>query len=191
MTQQLGFFEEEDRSIARTPQGEIVYYPAVFTSAESASLYKQLLDAVPWSHDTMKMYDKMVDVPRLVAWYRDRDSLPEPLERIRTKGQELLGARFNGVSLNYYRDGSDSVAWHSDHNEELARERMVALVSLGATRQMHFRTKAVPRRQLRCDLAPGSVLVMRGDVQSLWEHCIPKVSRGTDARISVALRTKV
>lgn len=191
MTQQLGFFEEAIRTLAQTRAGDIVYFPDVFTAGESASLFTELAAVVPWSHDAMKMYDKMVDVPRLVAWYREAEPLPEPLERIRIKGQELLGARFNGVSLNYYRDGSDSVAWHSDHNEELARERIVALISLGATRQMQLRTKAVPRRQLRCDLSPGSVLAMRGDVQTFWEHCIPKVARATDARISVALRTKV
>lgn len=190
MAQQAGLFAEESRSIARTPHGEIVYYPEVFTAAESARLFEELLAVIPWSNETMKMYDKIVDVPRLVAWYRDPDVLPPGLERIRRRVQERLATPFNGVSLNYYRDGSDSVAWHSDQNEELVAHPTVALVSLGATRQMQFRTKAVPRKQLRCDLEPGSVLAMVGDVQTLWEHYIPKVLRPTDARISVALRTK-
>ncbi|GAC1651824.1 MAG: alpha-ketoglutarate-dependent dioxygenase AlkB [Vulcanimicrobiaceae bacterium] len=190
MTQQLGFFGERFWTVARTPHGSITYFPAVFTAQESAALFRTLLDIVPWSQETMKMYDKMVEVPRLVAWFEPAQPLPEPLERIRERVRDLIPAHFNGVSLNYYRDGSDSVAWHSDHNEELAGERVVALVSLGATREMHFRTKAVPRRQLRCDLEPGSVLAMRGDVQHVWEHHIPKVRKPTDARISVALRTK-
>lgn len=191
MTQQLGFFQEEVRTIAQTAHGDIVYYPAIFDVLETAALFKTLLDEIPWSHETMQMYDKMVDVPRLVAWYRDLDRLPAPLEMIRSRVSQLVGASFNGVSLNYYRDGADSVAWHSDQNEELVRERIVALVSLGAMRHMNFRTKAVPRRQLRCDLEPGSVLAMRGDIQSHWEHQIPKVHRPMDARISVALRTKI
>lgn len=190
MAQQAGLFGEESRTIVRTPRGEIVYYPELFTPGESAALFEDLLAVIPWSNETMKMYDKIVDVPRLVAWYRDPDVLPQSLERIRLRVQERLGTPFNGVSLNYYRDGTDSVAWHSDHNEELIAHPTVALVSLGATRQMQFRTKAVPRRQLRCDLEPGSLLSMVGDVQSHWEHHIPKVLRPTDPRISVALRTK-
>jgi len=191
MAQQLGIFEEEVRTIARTPHGGIVYFPAVFGAEEAASLFSELLATIPWSKEAMKMYDKLVDVPRLVAWYHDRDRLPAALDRIRQRVQSVLGRTFNAVSLNYYRDGTDSVAWHSDHNEELVEDPVVALVSLGAMRQMQFRTKALPRGQLRCDLEPGSILAMRGDVQSHWEHQIPKVRRPTSARISVALRTKV
>lgn len=191
MAQQLGIFEEGVRTIARTPRGDIVYFPAVFDASETASLYGELLATIPWSKETMKMYDKLVDVPRLVAWYHEEEELPERLERIRERVQSVLGRGFNAISLNYYRDAADSVAWHSDHNEELVEDPVVALVSLGAMRQMQFRTKALPRRQLRCDLEPGSILAMRGDVQSLWEHHIPKVRRATSARISVALRTKV
>jgi alkylated DNA repair dioxygenase AlkB len=189
MAQQIGFFEEEIRTLARTPRGDIVYYPAIFDAAETAALFTQLLATTAWSKETMKMYDKLVDVPRLVAWYRD-EALPPPLQTIRARVEPVLGVSFNAVSLNYYRDGADSVAWHSDHDEELTADPVVALVSLGAMRQMHLRTKAVPRRQLRCDLEPGSILAMRGDVQAHWEHHVPKVSRPTSARISVALRTK-
>ncbi|MFN2528420.1 MAG: alpha-ketoglutarate-dependent dioxygenase AlkB [Candidatus Baltobacteraceae bacterium] len=191
MAQQLGMFKEEVRTIARTPRGDIVYFPAVFDAGEAASLCSELLATTAWSKETMKMYDKLVDVPRLVAWYRDEERLPQALERIRERTQLVLRRTFNAVSLNYYRDGTDSVAWHSDHNEELVDDPVVALVSVGATREMQFRTKAIPRRQLRCDLEPGSILAMRGDVQSHYEHHVPKVGRPTSARISVALRTKV
>lgn len=190
VAQQAGLFAEESRIIARTPDGHIAYYPEVFTAAQARALFEDLLANIPWSNETMKMYDKIVDVPRLVAWYRDPDVLPQSLERIRTRVQERLGTAFNGVSLNYYRDGTDSVAWHSDHNEELIAHPTVALVSLGATRQMQLRTKTLPRIQARCDLEPGSLLTMVGDVQLHWEHHIPKVGRPTDPRISVALRTK-
>lgn len=191
MAQQAAFFEEPARTLARTPRGAIVYYPAVFGAAESAAYFSTLLDEIPWSHETMRMYDKLVDVPRLVAWYRDPDPLPHPLQEIRARVQSHLRIPFNAVSLNYYRDGTDSVAWHSDHDEDLVADPCVALVSLGATREMWLRTKSVPRKQLRCVLEPGSILSMTGDVQAYWEHHIPKVNRPTSARISVALRTKV
>jgi len=191
MAQQAGFFEEAQRTLARTPRGSILYFPAVFSADQSAAFFRALLEEIPWSRETMRMYDKLVDVPRLVAWYRAPDPLPAILENIRQGVQLQLNRAFNAVSLNYYRDGSDSVAWHSDHDEDLVADPCVALVSLGATREMWLRTKSIPRKQLRCVLEPGSILSMSGDVQSYWEHHIPKVHRPTSARISVALRTKV
>jgi alkylated DNA repair dioxygenase AlkB len=190
MAQQLGFFGERTRRIVTTPAGKIVYFPAIFEPGESAALFEALLDTIPWSSESRRMYDKIVDVPRLVAWYDIGAELPEALAQIARRAGDLLEVRFNAVSLNYYRDGADSVAWHSDHNEELTEDPVVALASLGATRSMLFRTKTPPRRQLRCDLESGSLLAMCGDVQDRWEHHIPKVRTPTDARISVALRTK-
>lgn len=190
MAQQLGFFQEGKRRIAATAAGEIIYLPAIFGVSESAAAFEMLVRTIPWTSETMHMYDKIVDVPRLVAWYGAADELPATLSFIKQRAEDVLAVRFNAVSLNYYRDGTDSVAWHSDRNEQLTDDPTVALVSFGATRSMLFRTKAPPRRQLRCDLEPGSVLAMCGDIQGHWEHHIPKVSRLTDARISVALRTK-
>ena len=190
MAQQLGFFQERQRRIVASAAGRIVYFPAVFSAVESVSLFETLLREIPWSSERMRMYEKIVDVPRLVAWYEPGQELPESLRIIKMRAEEVLAERFNGVSLNYYRDGADSVAWHSDHNEGLTKNPTVALASFGATRSMLFRSKGPPRRQLRCDLEPGSLLAMCGDIQQHWEHHIPKVRTPTDARISVALRTK-
>jgi len=191
MAQQLGFFLEPQRRIAQTPQGHIVYLPAIFDAAESSSLFETLLKTIEWSSDRMWMYEKIVDVPRLVASYEPGRKLPEALRAIKARAEEAIGERFNGISLNYYRDGADSVAWHSDHSEGLTENPTVALASFGASRSMLFRSKMPPRRQLRCDLEPGSLLAMCGDIQQYWEHHIPKVRQPTDARISVALRTRV
>ncbi|PZR57977.1 MAG: alpha-ketoglutarate-dependent dioxygenase AlkB [Candidatus Meridianibacter frigidus] len=191
VAQQLGFFAQAELTLARTRAGDIRYLPGVFSAIEATRLFERLLAIAPWSKETMRMYDKMVEVPRLVAWYRDPEPLPAELQMVRERVGALLSVKFNAVSLNYYRDGNDSVAWHSDHDEELTARPVVALLSLGAIREMLLRTKVLPRRQLRCDLEPGSILVMRGDVQEHWEHHIPKVHRPTSARISVALRTKI
>jgi len=191
MAQQLGFFQERQRLIVSTPAGRIVYFAPVFSPAESNSLFEILLNTIPWSSERMWMYERLVEVPRLVASYEPGAELPESLREIKSRAQAVLDEPFNGVSLNYYRDGTDSVAWHSDHSEGLTEKPTVALVSFGATRSMLFRSKAPPRHQLRCDLEPGSILAMCGDIQQHWEHHIPKVNLPTDARISVALRTKL
>jgi alkylated DNA repair dioxygenase AlkB len=104
--------------------------------------------------------------------------------------EETTGARFNSIGLNFYRDQEDSVAWHNDHENELAPMPVIALVSLGATREMRLRTKDQPRRTLRLDLEPGSLLVMSGVTQHYWEHTVAKEKRRVGPRISVALRQR-
>jgi alkylated DNA repair dioxygenase AlkB len=102
--------------------------------------------------------------------------------------EALLNDPLPHVSLNYYRDGRDSVAWHSDRIDPQRPNPTIALLSLGSTRQMLVRTKELPRKTHAIDLHPGSVFVMSGPSQVHWEHTIPKTSRPADARISIAFR---
>jgi alkylated DNA repair dioxygenase AlkB len=188
MAQQMELFPGVPRVIADDERGSILYVPRLFTTQESDALFQELLANAPWSHETMWMYDKMVDVPRLVARFLPGDTLPASLTQIVERVQERLRTPFNSAGLNYYRDENDSVAWHSDHTEDLIALSSVAIVSLGATRQMLVRPKNPPRRAIGCDLGPGSLFVMSGRAQEFWEHSIPKARRPTAGRISVALR---
>ena len=138
----------------------------------------------------MWMYDHTVAVPRLLARFSADEPLPAELIDVKARVESRIGAQFNSLSVQYYRDGSDSVAWHSDHTEDLIERPFVALVSLGAVREMQIRTKAKPRRAFSVDLEPGSLLVMGGLAQEHWEHHIPKVHRPLKPRISIALRQK-
>ncbi|MGZ3531768.1 MAG: alpha-ketoglutarate-dependent dioxygenase AlkB family protein [Vulcanimicrobiaceae bacterium] len=190
MAQQTELFPSLPRVIADDARGSIVYEPGLFTTQESDALFDELLAHSPWSHETMWMYDKMVDVPRLVARFMPGEQLPPALARLVERVEKRLGARFNSVGLNYYRDGNDSVAWHNDHTEDLIALPAIAIVSLGAARQMLVRPKKPPRTAIACDLEPGSLFVMSGRSQEFWEHSIPKARRPTAARISVALRQR-
>jgi alkylated DNA repair dioxygenase AlkB len=186
MASQPGLFGEVARVLVDDASGRIAYYPRVLDERESAGLFALMAAEAPWSTETMWMYDKMVDVPRKVARYGA--ALPPLLAIAKTRIEAMLGECFSNVSLNYYRDGRDSVAWHSDHIEELAPDPTIALLSLGSTRQMKLRTKAQPRRTFAIDLDPGSVFVMAGASQEHWEHTIAKTARPADARISIAFR---
>ena len=104
--------------------------------------------------------------------------------------EAFLGVQFSSVSFNYYRDERDSVAWHNDHLEELVERPVIALLSLGAVRPMLIRSKSRPRKQFEIDLQPGSLLVMSGRSQELWEHHIPKLKRPVSPRISIAFRQR-
>ncbi len=190
MPQQESFFPTEPRILARSEGAEIVYHPAVFSRDESADHFEWLRNHILWEEGEMWMYDRSVPVPRLTAHYGIDVALPAVLNAIKVRVEAHLGVRFNSVGLNFYRDGSDSVAWHSDHNEVLIDDPVVAVVSFGATREMLIRTKAKPRKSLACNLDTGGIFVMSGTAQQIYEHQIPKSSTPVEPRISVALRQK-
>lgn len=169
-------------------ESSIVYYPALLDATESTALFEHLQNTLTWTQETMWMYDHTVAVPRLLARFAPDEPIPNELVDVKLRAEALLQERFNSVSVQYYRDGSDSVSWHSDHTEGLVERPYVALVSLGAVREMQIRSKAKPRRSFSVDLEPGSLLVMGGLAQEQWEHHIPKVSRPIAPRISIALR---
>jgi len=193
VARQVRLFDRDEYAplaIVDDESGRIVYYPAVFSVEESNSIFSQLSARTLWNQETMRMYDRLVTVPRLTAAYREMATLPDVLKVVRERVERSVCFEFNAVSLNYYRDAHDSVAWHNDHTEELIEGGAVALASFGATRQMLLRTKARPRKTCACDLEGGSVLLMSGATQQFWEHHIPKVNRPTAPRISVALRQR-
>ena len=188
MAQQLGLFGASPRVYVDDETGGIAYYPGLLPADESAGLFDLFERTLRWSQESMWMYDHTVTVPRLVARFGQETPLPDELLRVKTRVEEFLRASFTSVSVQYYRNGQDSVAWHSDHTENLIDRPIVALVSLGAVREMQVRSKARPRRSFALDLEPGSLFVMSGRAQEFWEHHVPKSSRLTRARISIALR---
>jgi alkylated DNA repair dioxygenase AlkB len=137
------------------------------------------------------MYDRYVDVPRLVARYAlDEPSVPPALAQAAQRGREQTAVPFNSAGLNLYRDGRDSVAPHNDHLYEIVAGFPIALISLGATRLMTIRSKAKPRRILDLDLESGSLLLMSYETQKFYDHGIPKTRSAVGARISIALRVR-
>ncbi len=187
-TLQLGLLAPVDRIVADDERGTIIYRPAVYAQEEAEVLFAQLASEIPWSADTVRMYDRTVAVPRLRKTYDDLATLPKPLPSIHERVQALEANTFNRISLNLYRDNNDSVAWHSDHEEEMIERPTVVLVSLGAPRPMDIRERANHRTRWRLLLEPGSLLVMRGYAQRNYEHQITKLNVPTLPRISIALR---
>jgi len=190
MSQQIALFGSQARVFADGERGRIAYYPAIFSAGESTALFETLQRDLCWEQESMWMYDRTVTVPRLIARLDPQGAMPPLLQQAVERIEAFLATRFNSVSAQYYRDGSDSVAWHNDHTEELIDRPTIALLSLGATREIQVRTKARPRTAYRCDLEPGSLFVMSGRSQDFYEHHIPKVRRPTTPRISIALRQR-
>jgi alkylated DNA repair dioxygenase AlkB len=188
---QLSFVPPPDEEVlVDDPSGRIVYRRALFDEAQAREWFEQLRDQVPWRSERRQMYDREVDVPRLVATFAldDDPSVPQPILGMRPAVERYCGVTFSAAGLNFYRDGKDSVAPHGDHVERGPVGAPVALVSLGATRRMTIRPKTSPRRTLDRDLEPGSLLVMSYESHLNYNHGIPKTKDSVGPRISVAFR---
>jgi alkylated DNA repair dioxygenase AlkB len=160
-------------------------------SPTAQTWFETLREAIAWQSERRRMYDRDVDVPRLVARYRlDDPALPAVLVDAAARAGRLTETAFNSVGLNLYRDGRDSVAPHNDHLYEIVAGYPIALISLGATRLMTIRSKALPRRNFDLDLEGGSLLVMSYETQLHYDHGVPKTKVPVEARISVALRVR-
>ena len=160
----------------------------------SDELFLRLVDSVPWHEERRPMYDRVVDVPRLLKFYEEGETLPDPLlERVRDRLNEHylpeLRERFVTAGCCFYRDGRDSVAWHGDTiGRSRTEDTMVAIVSFGAPRNLLLRPRGGGGGTLRYPLGHGDLVVMGGSCQRTWEHAIPKTTRPVGPRISIQFR---
>lgn len=157
-------------------------------------LLERLLEVVPWREERRRMYDRVVDVPRLLAFYDEQAPLPDPaVGAMRDALVRHYASRSGGpvatAGLCLYRDGGDSVAWHGDRIGRGAREdTLVAIVSLGATRRLLVRPRGGGGPTRRFELGAGDLLVMGGSCQRTFEHAVPKTARPVGARCSIQFR---
>ena len=156
-------------------------------------VFEQLLTAVPWRAERRTMYDRVVDVPRLVSFFSASDPWPHPL--LHRCVDELNGHydpgpddRLATAGLCLYRDGTDSVAWHGDTiGRGSTEDTLVAIVSLGARRGLQLRPRDGGGSH-RVEVGAGDLLVMGGSCQRTWEHAVAKTRRAVGPRISVQFR---
>jgi alkylated DNA repair dioxygenase AlkB len=159
-------------------------------------LFSRLVDRLPWQAERRQMYDRVVEVPRLLCGYREGDALPDPVlasarEQLSAHYAAELGEPFVSAGLCLYRDGRDSVAWHGDRFGRGRREdTMVAILSLGAPRTFALRPRGGGGPVLRREVGHGDLLVMGGSCQRTWDHAIPKTARAVGPRISVQFRPR-
>jgi alkylated DNA repair dioxygenase AlkB len=183
------------------PDADVFFCRTFFTEAQSNAFYKELYNNTTWNQEKIKLYGKLVDLPRFTAWYGDEGRLyrysgitvtPNPwmpaLVKIKQKIEVVSGAIFNSVLLNLYRDERDSVSWHSDDEPELGRDPVIGSVSFGATRSFQFKHKRDKALRGKIDLPHGSYLLMRGPTQHYWLHQVPKATKPRGPRINLTFR---
>ena len=164
--------------------------------AGSGTVFGALAEAVPWRAEKRHMYDRVVDVPRLLCFYGEGEPLPDPaliaaLRALNAYYGPELGEPFHTAGLCLYRDGRDSVAWHGDRTGRGSREdTMVAILSLGAPRAFLLRPRGGGGPSRRYEIGHGDLLVMGGSCQRTWEHAVPKTTQAVGPRISVQFRPR-
>jgi alkylated DNA repair dioxygenase AlkB len=156
-------------------------------------LFDRLLTEVPWRGERRQMYERVVDVPRLLSFYGATDPLPDPMldtarDALSNHYAEELGEPFSTAGLCLYRGGRDSVAWHGDNiGRGRSEDTMVAIVSLGSPRDFLLRPRG-GGTVVRHRLGHGDLIVMGGSAQRTWEHAVPKTARPVGPRVSVQFR---
>ena len=181
--------------------GQLTLYAGLFSPGEADELLLTLLQDIDWQTETLLMYGREVLTPRLTAWHGDAGCSyrysgvihqPQPwtdsLQRIRRSVEAKLQTQFNSVLLNLYRNGNDSVAWHSDDEPELGMQPLIASVSLGQERVFQIRHKQDKSRKHALALLHGSLLVMQGRSQADWQHQVPKSRQHMQPRINLTFR---
>ncbi len=200
---QINFFEDfatENRISKHIQNGEYLLINNFLSSIESKSIFNSLNETIKWKQESMNMYGKKVDFPRLTSWYGDNDkpysfsgmtlqpnNWTEDLLLIKSKIEPEANVKFNSVLLNLYRNGNDSISWHTDAEKELGKNPIIASVNFGAARVFqlrHIQTK----EKIDLELTDGSLLIMKGELQHFWQHQVPKTSKTVGERINLTFR---
>ncbi|MDR7372729.1 alpha-ketoglutarate-dependent dioxygenase AlkB [Flavobacterium aquidurense] len=186
------------KTVFDLPDTELILIDNFFSKEESDYYYERLLHQTKWREYEMEMFDKTVTAPRMIAWYEDKDNIgADPngpnwtyeLLTIRSRVEKETQVDFNALLLNLYRNGNDSVAWHSDKEHNTGPNPIIASVTFGETRMFRLRhkfRKDIP--QIEIPLHHGSFLLMSGTTNSFWQHHVPKTARDVLPRINLTFR---
>ncbi|MEZ9898532.1 alpha-ketoglutarate-dependent dioxygenase AlkB family protein [Vibrio breoganii] len=182
-------------------QGRLYYDPKFMLTNEANELFQSLHNQLPWEQRAIKMYGRSVMQPRLHVLcgthaYRYSGITLEPLpwpaliQPIKQRVESIAQQSFNTALINLYRDGQDHMGWHSDDEKSLGTAPIIASLSLGASRRFILKHKQT-KQKIEYILEDGALLVMAGDLQAHWQHCIPKTTKVSQPRINLTFRSVI
>jgi alkylated DNA repair dioxygenase AlkB len=182
------------------PDADLKYYPNFIAASEAAILMQALHQSLDWRQEQITLYGKTFDVPRLQAWYGDKNARyqysnlslrPLPwnsvLLSLKQKCENASNSHFNSVLANLYRHGQDGMGRHADNEPELGQQPVIASLSFGEERNLDFYHN-VTKNKVRLPLHNGSLLVMSGDTQKYWQHSVAKTKKTLAQRINLTFR---
>ncbi len=176
---------EEENILPR--DGVVSYFFPFYNEEESQRYYEELMSTIEWKQDRMKMYDKILPLPRLTCFYNSRSDWPQLLLKMKEDVERQTGFQFNSVLLNLYRDEKDHVSWHSDRGT-YEDTKIIASLSLGEERNFQLKHKTDKTlKVITLGLKPGSLIVMN-DIQRHWYHRVAKTTQKKAPRINLTFR---
>jgi len=200
MSGQPALFEEQPTG----PSLGLTLIRSAVGLAAADKAFAALRTNVAWRQDHLKMFGKVVPVPRLEAWVADEgfdytysgihhepDPWIDELIELRDLSSSHSGTTFNSVLCNLYRDGTDGVDWHADDEPEFGSMPVIASLSLGATRRFDLRRVDDHSIKLELDLHHGDLVIMSGTTQTLWRHRVPKTKKPVGERINLTFRNVI
>lgn len=185
-------------------QGKVQYQGDFIDTALATHLFKDIQNTVTLRQEAISLFGKSVLQPRLTAWIADPEveyeysGLRSPAQtwtplllELKNRLEVALNHHFNGVLCNYYRNGQDYMGWHSDDEQSLGQQAVIASISLGAERRFDLRKKRQKMAESLSSviLQHGSLLVMSGQLQQYWQHRLPKQSHVDSPRINLTFRS--
>jgi len=203
----MGLFENERGTSVIKPNtinalngGELIYYPTFFSKSESDLFFSTLRTKIDWTQEAMILYGKKVNFPRLMAWYGNNERpysfsgitlqpkgwITELIE-IKNKIEMAADTTFNSVLLNLYRNGNDSISWHTDAEPELGINPIIGSVNFGQPRLFQMRHRET-KEKIEIEVVHGSALIMLGELQHHWQHQVPKTRKPVKERINLTFR---
>lgn len=181
--------------------GHLTLHPGFCSAPEAEHLYGKLVALPGWRQDSIVLFGKRHPLPRLHRWFADAgqtyrwsglamvaERFPRSLHSLRVRLAAVCATEFNTALGNLYRGGQDSVSWHSDDEPELGSDPCIASLSLGAERSFLLRRRDNRSERVAISLPHGSLLVMSGETQRNWQHCIPKARRVPGSRVNLTFR---
>jgi len=173
----------------------VTYNPSFMSKDEADKAFNDLLTGCAWVHrDTAPRQEYYVNAFNVSYTYgavaRTYEAQPEieAIRNIRLKLEESTGTKFEVCFLNYYKDQTQHLGWHSDNSPEMDDNRPIAIISLGVEREIWFRPMEKSDRKEVLLLNHGSLALMHAGMQDTWQHRIPKCSRVCGGRISLTFR---
>ncbi|MCV2883572.1 alpha-ketoglutarate-dependent dioxygenase AlkB [Aestuariibacter sp. AA17] len=198
---QSDLFDNDSPVLSLPMQDACVEYIPRFLGGELAdSSLQTLVSELAWRQDHIKMFGKTVKIPRLQAWYGDKEAIytysgltMKPLAwtpcllELKQMCEQAASAKFNGVLANLYRNEQDSMGWHADDEPELGERPVIASLTLGEARDFDFKHKITGEKH-RVRLAHGSLLIMSEETQKYWFHAISKRTKTLGLRVNLTFR---
>lgn len=197
----MDLFSSEKRHLY-LPNAEVIYIPNFYDQHQVNTYLEYFKNNIPWQQDDIKIFGKTYPQPRLTALYATNEKpysysnitmkpnkLTSELQQIKRDVEKVCQHEFTTVLLNLYRNGNDSNGWHADNEKALGTNPVIASLSFGSTRAFHFKHRTIKEETYKLDLEPGSLLIMKGEMQHFWLHQIPKTKKHVNERINLTFRT--